>query len=352
MNIFDQFEVTEVETQAEDEPEFGSQWVDRATGIEYVWNGEYYAPSHNHDALSIHWEDAGGFDLVLKEKWDLKQRAKIAREELGFPPEEEVPVPPPQLPALVDEDGEVINQDWVDAHMGRESFVIDSEASADWFVSRVRELQDRCERIAEMAAAGITESLRHMAGMMFYYGPQLREYTEKQLSLTKKGTYRSKNVKYSQGAVFYRKVGGWVVSDRMELQKFIDSLQGREELYRAALERVQEHLREVVGTRDDIALANDINAILNKQSPVEQFPVRIQRHMDTRKILKMCEATGTAFPGCTFKETDELAVMQVGGKTAWSVNRVKAHLKGLKLDQYKQLTYDDDDVVEGEVNES
>lgn len=348
MNIFDQFEVTEVETQAEDEPEFGSQWVDRATGIEYVWNGEYYAPSHNHDAPSIHWEDAGGFDLVLKEKWDLKQRAKIAREELGFPPEEEVPVPPPQLPALVDEDGEVINQDWVDAHMGRESFVIDSEASADWFVSRVRELQDRCERIAEMAAAGITESLRHMAGMMFYYGPQLREYTEKQLSLTKKGTYRSKNVKYSQGAVFYRKVGGWVVSDRMELQKFIDSLQGREELYRVCLERIRDHLR--LGAEPELNIAEEIDVVLEIKTALERFPVRIERHMDTRKMLKICEATGKAFPGCTYKEPDELAVMQVGGKRAWTVQRVKAHLKGLKLDQYKQLSYDDD-VVEGEINE-
>ena len=254
---------------------------------------------------------------------------------------------PKQLPATVcNEDGEVLNIDDIVEALGLdtyglkklgllkvEEFQINDDASANWFVSRVRALQHKCEAIAEMAGLAIGENLRHIEGMLWRYGPELKAHSESQLKLKKDGTYRSKNVKYLEGAVFFRKGGGWSISDYAELQAWADSLPNYQHKYREALEKILE-LSE--GGIEKIA-----REALAWESPIDQYPISIVRKVDKRKILKLAEE-GVKIPGVTKSPVNELSVMSIGGKRAWSIKKLKESLV-LNTDKYKLLTVADDD---------
>lgn len=261
----------------------------------------------------------------------------------------------PELNIVTNEDGEVLNIQDVYEALGLddqrvleklgivrpEQYRIYDRDSANWFITIIRAMQSKADRIAEMAASGIQEQLRYMSAMLYRYGPELKDYNASILPLKKDGSYRQKNVKYEEGAVYFRKGGGWAVTDYGELQAWADSLPNYQHKYREALEAI-------LNITSEPGVEKIAQAALDWKSPIDDYPINIVRKVDKRKILKTAEQ-GAKIPGVTKSDVKELQVMSIGGTKAWSLKKLKESLV-LKTDQYKLLNMADDD-TEGATNE-
>ena len=263
------------------------------------------------------------------------------------PAKEDLPAP------VVDEHGEVVNADefilpWLQEQELKqlfnlstyEEFEVRDEQTADWLVRKIRESQQRAERIAQMATAGIQECLRYQQGMIGRYGYGLRQWAESQLVRTKEGSkkpYRSKNVKLSEGAVHFKKGGGWKCTNPYETQKFIDGIPS---FYDHLAKEAREVLAYIVdqdennreASRDTlIEVAKRLAAALKFKSDLEAFPVTFARKFHKSKMAKACE--DEPVPGYEFVEVNELATMSIGdAKSGWTPKRIKDKMDEIKIE--------------------
>lgn len=248
-----------------------------------------------------------------------------------------------------------------------EQFNIVDETTADWFVSRIRARQSRVERIVEMAVSVIKGELSAMCGMMWKYGGQLRQHSEARLEKKKNGQYRAKNVKFTEGAVHFKKVGGIKCLDGELIQTWIDGIVDYDQKYKATLEWLAiQH-----GLAPD--LKAEITKVLAWESQLDGLPIQRVRKFDVRDFVKVQKGliedaiTKSAalpedaapiapimLPGMVDNPVNETFFMSIGGARAWSLNKQADSLKSVGFDKYKGILgagESDTDIVDAEVIE-
>lgn len=122
--------------------------------------------------------------------------------------------------AIVSEDGEVLNEAecWTIAGMQPPATTDTPEDVARKIVRCVRHLQREVDDIAACAAQAIEQRTKAIARLESAYQPLIKEVFIPQLPK------RSKSVKDPAGGfgVFFKKTGGWKMSDRDELAAWLD----------------------------------------------------------------------------------------------------------------------------------
>lgn len=242
----------------------------------------------------------------------------------------------PQLPALVDEDGQILDieayADMLDIRLPenlRNPAEIHefSEKDAEWVVGRIRAAQRECEDLAFQALAKIKTKCQAIEGLYYHYGILLRNFAEPRLPRNKKGEnigkLKKKNLPLGPGTIFFAKTGGVKLADSGEWQMFREKL------------------------------VEDVTNGLRPSSDINYWFIKLNISYDYQKVRAAVKNGRTDFPGWTVENEMELGELKIGGaneklrQQAWSLKTLKTNI-GKRLSELQIKGQTDDEETEEE----